>query len=375
MIPRRVWVLFCTIALLAAGTMVTPASAAVPPSESPTARANAGTVGVISGGVDGTYIRIAADLASVLDDGDQLRVLPVIGKGSLQNISDILYLKGIDIGIVQADALAYAKRQQLYPGFERSIQYIAKLYDEEVHILARKDVSRLEDLAGQKVNVDVRGSGTAMTASVLFDSLGIAPELTNDDQGTALEKLKRGEITAVIYVTGKPARLFAGIGGDTGLHFLPIPMTKPLLDNYLPAEFSHTDYPMLVPDGENVETAAVGSVMAVFGWQPGTERYNKVARFVNAFFGKFQQFLQPPHHPKWKDVNLAAQVPGWTRFAPAQDWLQRQAQAAQTASAPQAGFNTFLTRVGGPIGNLTDAQKDQLFRQFLDWQQHQRPAP
>ena len=65
------------------------------------ARANAGTVGVISGGVDGTYVRIAADLAAVLDDGDTLRVLPIIGKGSLQNISDILVLRGVDIGIVQ----------------------------------------------------------------------------------------------------------------------------------------------------------------------------------------------------------------------------------------------------------------------------------
>jgi hypothetical protein len=114
--------------------------------------------------------------------------------------------------------------------------------------------------------------------------------------------------------------------------------------------------------------------MAVFAWQPGTERYNKVARFVDAFFGKFQKFLQPPRHPKWKDVNLAAQVPGWTRFGPAQDWLQRQAQASQTGGTPQVEFNAFLTRVGGPIGNLSDAQKDQLFRQFLVWQQHQHPV-
>src|ERR1700740_1624785 len=79
-------------------------------------RTNAGTVGIISGGINGTYIRIAAELASVLDDGGTLRVLPIIGKGSLQNIADILFLKGVDIGIVQSDVLAYIKRERLYPG-------------------------------------------------------------------------------------------------------------------------------------------------------------------------------------------------------------------------------------------------------------------
>jgi hypothetical protein len=83
------------------------------------ARANAGTVGVVSGGVDGTYVRIAADLSAVLDDGDRLRVLTLLGKGSLQNMADIIYLKGIDIGIVQSDVLAYAKRQHVFPAWTR----------------------------------------------------------------------------------------------------------------------------------------------------------------------------------------------------------------------------------------------------------------
>ena len=92
--------------------------------------------------------------------------------------------------------MAYSRRQQLFPRLDQSVQYIAKLYDEEVHILARKDIARVDDLAGQKVNVDVLGSGTSMTTSVVFDALGIAAQLTNDDQRTAREKLKRGEIAS-----------------------------------------------------------------------------------------------------------------------------------------------------------------------------------
>ena len=305
-------------------------------SVSETTRANAGTVGVISGGVQGTYIRIAADLASTLDDGDQLRVLPIIGRGSVQNISDVLFLRGVDIGIVQADVLAFMRKGHMFPGIDQAIQYITKLYDEEVHILARADIQRIEDLAHKPVNVDLHGSGTAMTASVLFDTLGIPAVLTNDGQAAALERLKRGDIAALVYVTGKPANLFSTLPasvGSEGLHFLPIPMTPGLLETYLPAKLEHAHYPNLIPEGPPVETLAVGAVMAVYAWPPGHERYAKVARFVDAFFSKFRRFREPPNHPKWADVNLAVQLPGWTRFPAAQEALRRGA-AAEAGTRP-----------------------------------------
>lgn len=277
------------------------------------ARANAGTVGIIAGGVDGTYIRFAADLANVLDDGE-LRVLAVIGKGSVQNISDIMLLRGIDIGIVQSDALAFARRNRLLPGVDQQIQYITKLYDEEIHLLARPGIQSVADLAGQVVNVDGRGSGTAMTASLVFEGLGIRPQVANDPQDVALTRLRAGEIAAMMFVAGKPARLFATIPPDSGLAFLPIPATPALLETYLPSTLAAGDYPNLIAAGTSVETIAVGAVMAVYAWQPGSERHRKVARFVAALNARFEEFLRPPRHPKWREVNLAAQVPGWTRF-------------------------------------------------------------
>jgi TRAP-type uncharacterized transport system substrate-binding protein len=281
-----------------------------------TARANAGTVGVVSGGVDGTYVRIAADLAAVLD-GPELRVLPIIGKGSLQNIEDIILLRGIDVGIVQSDTLAVARRRRRLPGIENMIQYIAKLYDEEVHVLARDDIGSMRDLAGQPVNIDLAPSGTAMTASLIFEGLGIAPRFTNDPQDTALEKLRRGEIKALTFVAGKPARLFANIQPGSGLKFLTLPATPTMLETYLPSALAAADYPALIPAGTTVETLAVGAVMAVYAWQPGTERHRKVARFVETFQARFGDFLRPPRHPKWREVNLAAELPGWVRFDPA----------------------------------------------------------
>lgn len=293
------------------------------------ARSNAGTVGIISGGPDGTYVRIAADLAAVLDDGDSLRVLPILGKGSLQNISDILVLRGVDIGIVQSDVLAYARREKLLPGLDSLIQYIAKLYDEEVHVLARPEIGRVEDLAGKPVNVDVRGSGTAMTASLVLDALKVPVDARYDPQDTALERLRRGDIAALVYVAGKPARLFGGIPAESGLKLLPVPASPSLMETYLPAEFRPADYPRLVPEGSTVETIAVGAVMAVYAWPAATERHRKVARFVEALTTRFASFLQPPRHPKWREVNLAAQVPGWTRFTPATNTITRPRSLAE----------------------------------------------
>jgi uncharacterized protein len=313
------------IGSLSAGTAL-PVQAQHAPSPGPSssgfagyvARANANVVGIVSGGVDGTYIRIAADLSAVLDDSDRLRVLPIVGKGSLQNIADIMFLRGVDIGIVQSDALTYAKRGQLYPGVETVVQYIAKLYDEEVHLLAGSGVERIEDLAGKPVNLDVNGSGTAMTASVLFGVLGIEIEPRHDPQDLALEKLKRGEIAAMVYVAGKPARLFSGLPPASGLRFLPIALSNSLVETYLPATLTHVEYPALIAPEAAVETVAVGAVLAVYGWPAGNDRFRKLQRFVESLNAKFDQLRQPPRHPKWRDVSLVARVPGWTRFAPAE---------------------------------------------------------
>ena len=361
--------LFVLVAIIAIAASPSGMAQQAPSKGALAAQTNAGTVGIISGGVDGTYVRIAADLAAVLDDGQTLRVLPVLGKGSLQNLVDILYLHGIDVGIVQSDVLAYVKQRHLYPGVEQSLQYITKLYDEEVHVLARKDITRIEDLVGQPVNVDVTGSGTAMTASVLFDALGIAVQATNLDQPTAVEKLKQGELAAAVFVSGQPSRVFSSLPPDTGLHFIAVPLTNALAATYLPATLTHASYPTLVEDGAPVETIAVGSVMAVFAWPPNSDRYGKVARFIQVFFTKFPELLKPPRHPKWKDVNLAVKVPGWIRFGPAQDALGRQVVAGATTETLRVQFDAFLARAGVK-GPLTDAQTGVMFRKFLDWLDH-----
>src|SRR5262249_47482428 len=153
----------------------------------------------------------------------------------------------------QTDTLDYIREQQLFPGVETSITYITKLYNEEFHLLVGPGINSVADLANQKVNVDLRDGSTAITASRIFDLLKLPVALTNDPSGVALEKLRRSEIAALGFVSGKPSPFFREIKGDDGLHLLSIPFKPAMAVAYLPARFTPADYPSLVPKDQTVE--------------------------------------------------------------------------------------------------------------------------
>ena len=296
------------------------------------AAANANVIGVISGGLDGTYTRFAADLAAVLDGVDGLRILPIIGKGSFQNLSDLLYVRGVDLAIVQSDVLAAAAQQKAFPGIEQQVQYITKLYDEEVHVFARPGIERLADLAGKLVSMDNRGSGTAMTATFLFSRFGIAVQPVYDATVDATEKLRRGDIAAMVRVTGKPARFTTPL--PEGTRLLSVPLSDALLETYLPGGFTSADYPALIPSGETVQTVAVGAVLAAYNHQ-NVDRRDRLLRFSRALSLKYELLMQPPRHPKWREVNLTAAVPGWTRFGSEPPRSQPQQRPRRARNAPE----------------------------------------
>jgi TRAP-type uncharacterized transport system substrate-binding protein len=356
-----------------AGAVPAYAAAARPAPPSPDAMfINRGVVELETGSSAGISVRIAEDLANIINDGATRRVVPVVGKGSLANLTDLKLLRGIDIAILQTDTLDYAREQQLFPGIEASITYIAKLYNEEFHLLARPEINSVADLANQKVNVDLRDSGTAITAARLFELLKLPVTLTNDPPVVALEKLRNGEITALAFVAGKPAPFFRDIKGGDGLHLLAVPFSSAMAAGYLPARLTATDYPSLVPQSRPVDTVGVGAVLVAANLQEAPERYRNVANFVEAFFAGFQSLLEPGRHPKWREVNLAAELPGWRRYPPAEQWLQRNLQVAK-APNPQEVMTMFARFVderrqsmgGAP---MTEHEKVDLFQQYHRWQ-------
>jgi TRAP transporter TAXI family solute receptor len=328
---------------------------------------NANTVTLISGTIGGTYVQFGADLASVLDDGNKLRVLPIVGRGSVQSVADILFLQGVDLGIVRADTLDYLEKKGFAKDIKKQFTYVTKLYNEEMHVIASKSIRNLRDLEGKTISVDLPNGGTFVTALTVFERLGLKPKVVYIEQRIALEKLKAGEIDAVIVVGGKPYKAVSSFKDDR-FHLVTVNYEKTLQGDYLPATLSAKDYPNLISDQEQVDTIAVPAVLAAYNWAPDSERYRKLALFVDAFFTKFTAFQNPPFHPKWKEVSLSAPLPDWRRFPAAQQWLDRHG----IEPVARIRFDEFLKQ-NAATGKLpADPDKEALFKQFQAWEAEQQ---
>ncbi len=265
---------------------------------------------LITGTIGGTYVQFGADLASVLDDGNKLRVLPIVGRGSVQSVADILFLQGVDIGVVRADTLDYLERKGFAKDIKKQFTYVTKLYNEEMQVIASKSINSLRDLEGKTVSVDLPNGSTFVTVLTVADRIGMKANWVYIEQRIAMEKLKKGEVDAVIVVGGKPYKSVSSFVNDGRFHLVKVDYEKPLQGDYLPATMTAKDYPNLIAEGETVDTIAVPALLAAYNWAPNTDRYRKLANFVDAFFTKIPAVPEPPFHPKWKEVSLAAPTAG-----------------------------------------------------------------
>lgn len=290
--------------------------------------ANAGTVTIMTTrNLGAPFMQAALDLSNLLDQGERferMRVVPVISRGTVQNLWDILYLRGIDMGFIQSDILEYLKDDPRIETIKNQIRFITVMYPEEVHIVASAEIKSLKDLAGKTVSIDAKGTGASVVGTLLMERLGIPAVLVNEDSRRAISRLKKGEISAHIFVLAKPTEVVANIKNDGNLHLLPVPFDEKLAEVYLPSTLTAADYPNLIREGETVNTIAVGNVLATFKHAKDSLRGAKVKRFVDSFFLRFEELKQEGFHEKWKDVNIAATMPGWTRLEAAQAWLDAQ---------------------------------------------------
>jgi len=330
---------------------------------------NANTVTLITGTIGGTYVQFGADLSSVLDDGNNLRVLPIVGRGSVQSIADILFLQGVDIGVVRADSLDYLEKKGIARDLRKQLTYVTKLYNEEMQVIAPVGVRNLRDLDGKRVSVDLPDGSTFVTALAVFERLGLRVDnFAYIEQRIAMEKLKKGELDAVIVVGGKPYKSVSNFVNDGGrYHLVTVDYDRPLQGDYLPATLTAKDYPNLIAEGDKVDTIAVPAVLAAYNWAPNTDRYRKLALFVDAFFTKFPTFQNPPFHPKWKEVSLSAQLPDWQRLPAAKQWLDRRG----IEPVARSRFEEFLKQNPAAAKQPSDADKEALFKQFQAWEAEQ----
>lgn len=358
---RRVPAFLCLVLIGLVSGQATQAGAA----EAVQAKTAAVSLGLIAGAAASSETIFASDMANVMSQSADLRVLPMLGDSGAGNLAALLTDDHVDLALVGTDALAEAQAKE--KGLAEKLEVVARLSPQEVHVLARADIGAISDLSGSQVNFGPAGSASAVTASALFKALKIKVEALNLDAPAAIERLKQGTMSAVVIVGGKPSPLVSAIPANVGIHFLPIPFGVPLETVYLPTELEPADYPNLIQPASKVATIATGMALlaAKSKGDPGSQE--RVARFVTTVFPRFAELQAPGRHPKWREVNLAASLPGFTRTQAADAWLAgRPPEPAKPAAANAS--------VAGPAPDfgesiiMTKEQKEALFRRFLEWQ-------
>jgi len=280
---------------------------------------NEWTLGLAGGLLEGAPIRLATEIARVVNDGENLHVLPIVKRGPTENLNGLLFLKGVDMAIINSDSLEEYKQQ--LPDVSRRITYILNLFPSELHVFVRPEIRSLADLRGKKVNFNTRGTAAAFTGPMIFSRLGINVEQTFIPHPLAIEHMRRGEVAGVVFITSKPIDAFLKGKWDDGFKFLPVEYGANFDDYYLPSTLDAKDYPNLIPAGTAVETIAVPTILTAYNWPTTSDRYRRVARFTEYLFNRIERLHAPGFDPKWKDVNLNARVPGLQRFRAAQEWL------------------------------------------------------
>lgn len=298
----------------------------LPSYESQQERFNAWTVGIAGGLIEGAPLRLAAEMARVVDDGPNLQVLPIVTRGSTDNLNSLLYLRGVDLAIINSDVLEEYRVQM--PDIRQHIAYVLSLFPSELHVFVRPGINSLQDLRGKKVNFNTQGTAAAYSGPLIFSRLGLDVEKTFIPHQMALQQMRKGnagggEMAAVVFVTSKPVDAFLRGNWEGGFKFLPVPYDDKLEDYYLPAALEAAEYPALIPAGERVATVSVPAVLVAYNWPAGSNRYQRVTRFTNNLFDRIDRLQAPGFDAKWKAINLGATVPGLIRFPAAQEWLVR----------------------------------------------------
>ena len=283
---------------------------------------NAWTIGLAAGRIEGAPLRLAAEMARVVDDGANLLVLPIVTRGPTENLNSLLYLRGVDLAIINSDALE--EYRIAFPEIRRHVTYLLNLFPSELHIFVRPEIKSLQDLAGKKVNFNTLGTAAAYSGPLIFSRLGVDVEKTFIPHQVALQQMRKGDMAAVVFITSKPVDAFLRGQWEAGFKFLPVTYDSKFEDYYLPAVLESAEYPALIKPGERIPTISVPTVLAAYNWSAGSNRYQRVARFTDYLFSRVDMLQVAGFDAQWKAINLRATVPGLTRFPAAQEWLERQ---------------------------------------------------
>lgn len=273
---------------------------------------NRGRLGLLTGGSTGTDAAIAADLARILDgkSENKLRIVPYLSSGSVANIEDLMSYRFSDLALVNADSLLSMKLRNPDDDRLNRINYVARLFSDELHVITRADsgVNSLADLQGRRFAAGEARSGTFLTSSLIMRALGVRATAIALPYEDGLAALEDGTVDAMFMLAAKPSATLRAINAEDNLTLVPVPITEDLRVVYGTGEFTSEDYPGLVRD-KFVETVTVDVILAAYGNAPvGSEKYLKIRGFVEELQRNRAQFLRPPSHSKWQDFDIAIEV-------------------------------------------------------------------
>jgi TRAP transporter TAXI family solute receptor len=290
----------------------------------------AADLGVITGSEKGTYYQFGLNFQTLgKPNGINVTVLP--SKGSIENIYAVYQKPGVQIGIVQSDVLAFVARVQSDPSLQRiakKIKMVFPLYNEEVHLLARKGISSFDELTDKRVAIGREGSGTFLTVRLLFKLSEVAPrEMVPIDTAEALAELKAGRIDAMFFVAGYPVKLLAeDVTAADDLVLVPI-TNKDITEFYARVVIPENTYAW---QPQPVDTVTVKAVLVSFDFRRiDCETVGRFAQLVSSNL----DWLTKNGHPKWKSVNLDFPLKGWEQYECVRKYVQKQPQAR--AASPQ----------------------------------------
>jgi TRAP transporter TAXI family solute receptor len=271
---------------------------------------------IMTGGPKGTYIQIGRNIAA-LGEACGLKLNVVESAGSLENFIGVRQRRNTQFGIVQSDVLEYLKTYEANdPEIQeavRGVRIMFPLYNEEVHLVARKEIASADDLAGKKVVIGEKDSGTFLTASLILDILRVEKaERIAASPADGLEKLLAGEVDAFFFVAGAPASLLVNDRLDPEKYHLVKLDDAALRQTYTPASIAAGTYPFVK---EETALVAVKAVLMTYDYDRKRNAYHRqsckaVADFSNLIITNLDE-LKETGHPKWKTVDLTALPPGW----------------------------------------------------------------
>lgn len=269
------------------------------------------TLGMVTGGPKGTYYQFGLNLAQLVESkGIILNIAN--SNGSVENVFAVYKKPNAQMGIVQSDVLAFVAKVQTDPVLKKiatKIKMIYPLYNEEVHLLGKNTIADFEQLEGKRVAIGQEGSGTFLTAKLLFEVSGIKPAATiaisADD---ALPQLKAGEIDALFYVAGYPVKLFSEqVTVADGLALIPI-RNKSIVEFYPETEIPPNTYPWQT---KAVASVAVKAVLISYDFKMGN--CQNVGKFADILANNID-WLKANGHPKWNSVDLEYPLKGWEQY-------------------------------------------------------------